>query len=156
MDVVNVPEILARINKHCDNPSGAYGCIMWKGGTYDGLYGKMRNPLAKLPGQPTYMRVHRLVYLLHHIKDFKTLTLDHIDENGQNIEVSHLCHKSLCVNIAHLSLEMHQTNLSRRACVAEGECRTHGDVPACLLWYVVSCLGGLGVGVGSGRVGLGA
>ena len=141
MDIVNVPEILARIDKKCDNVSGRHGCVLWKGATYDGLYGKMRNPLSKYLGQPTYMRVHRLVYLLHHIKDFDDLTIGHVDKNGEIIEVSHICHNSLCVNIAHLSLETHQTNISRRACVADGICRSHGDAPACLLWYVLTGYG---------------
>ena len=129
---IDIPRILANIFKNCHEPSGRHGCVLWKGATYDGLYGKMRNPLSKLPNQPSYMRTHRLVYLLNNIHQYNNLFLPKTDEFGCNLDVSHVCHNTLCINIAHLALESHHINCSRKHCVDIGRCNGEHE-PACLL-----------------------
>jgi len=53
-----------------------------------------------------YFYVHRLSYML------KTHSLD----IPEGLHVSHLCHFSLCVNPAHLSLEPPAVNVQRQRC----------------------------------------
>ena len=132
MTTIDIPAILSKISSHCDTPVGMYGCAIWRGGTYDGFYGKMRNPLSFLMNQPEYMRVHRLVYLLHNITHFPALLLRREDSNGITLDVSHICHNTLCVNISHLVLEPHSVNLSRKICVNSHKC-CHNHTPACLI-----------------------
>ena len=135
MTTIDIPAILARLYDKCDKPTGRYGCILWRGATYDGLYGKMRNPMSSLYDQPRYIRVHRLVYLLHNISDFKSLKLPREDSAGNPLDVSHICHNSLCVNISHLVLEPHYINCSRKDCIRYGRCENHA--PACLLGMLI-------------------
>lgn len=78
-------------------------------------------------GKSRTFSVHRLVLVFS-----RGWHLDDISDDG--IEVSHLCHNSLCVNPQHLSYEPHQVNTIRRACVNAGRCTGHfGVYPACLL-----------------------
>ena len=132
METFNSQPIIRKINENCENNCGRYGCLLWKGATFSGRYGRMRNPFYKHANQPAYMRIHRLVYLLHHIDEFSDFIVPKTDTNGQDLEVSHICHNRLCVNIDHLVLESHMTNCSRRECVAKKICcKTHK--PECLL-----------------------
>ena len=73
--------------------------------------GISRNPfLTELGGdRPKMIKTHRLVYMCSLEKTFLK------NEGDEQMDVSHLCHRSLCVNPAHLVLEPHSTN-SSRAC----------------------------------------
>lgn len=132
MDVIDTRRLLDKIYDKCDHDYGIFNCLIWTGATYDDKYGKMRNPLKKYKDQPTYMRTHRMVYLLHNIEHFKSGFLPKSDSNGDNLDVSHICHNTLCVNINHLTLESHLINCSRNECVSLGKC-TDQHFPACLI-----------------------
>ena len=56
-----------------------------------------------------------------------------MDDWKDTDEASHLCHKRRCYNPEHLVLEDRGKNKERDSCVAEGQCRGHGDSPKCLL-----------------------
>ena len=68
------------------------------------------------------LHVHKLAYLVH----------TRILAVGPGLEVSHLCHMPLCVNIEHLSLEPHNVNTERQKCKNRGECCGHGVYNDCL------------------------
>ena len=42
--------------------------------------------------------------------------------SSAGLEVSHLCHRKLCINPMHLTLESHDTNQERIHCVLQGFC----------------------------------
>ena len=65
--------------------------------------------------------VHRLVYYLHHRKDCTPGT-----------EISHLCHKTDCINLSHLNMEPHAVNMQRQKCKEQRSCTMHGVHPACI------------------------
>ena len=50
---------------------------------------------------------HRLTFMAFH-KILKAV-MPSTDENGDKLEVSHLCHRGVCVKPAHLDLESHET-----------------------------------------------
>lgn len=105
------------------------GCLKWLGTKTANIsgpnYGKLR---AKLPMDECnkYYYAHRLCYMATH----------QISELPRELHVSHLCHVSLCVAPAHLSLEPAKVNVARQRC---GDvCLGHkvGDIhfPDCILW----------------------
>ena len=49
------------------------------------------------------------------------------------LEVSHLCSRPACVRPAHLVMESHDENMSRRNCNSFQKCLGHGARPACIL-----------------------
>ena len=109
-----------------------HGCIMWTGACSDSGYGRVRNPFSKLNNQPTMYRIHRLVYLLQNIYKYNDLCLPKCDVIGHELDVSHICHNKLCVNIDHLILEAHFINCIRRQCVCDNRCSASHH-PLCLL-----------------------
>ena len=48
------------------------------------------------------------------------LTRSHFQDAG--LDVSHICHKKLCINPMHLTIESHATNQERIHCVLQGWC----------------------------------
>ena len=53
--------------------------------------------------------------------------------SSAGLEVSHLCHRKLCINPMHLTLESHDTNQERIHCVLQGFCfEVHQ--PMCMFW----------------------
>ena len=71
--------------------------------------------------------VHRLALLFD-----RGWSLLDVEEEG--MDVSHLCHNTLCINAAHLSYEPHAVNMLRRSCLGAGTCLGHGHgYPLCML-----------------------
>ena len=72
--------------------------------------------------------VHRLAYMAEH--------------NDSNLDAvsdcSHMCHNSLCINPAHISLENHSVNNNRQACKGTGVCSGHGECMDCRLNLIVT------------------
>ena len=102
---------------------------MWTGaatGTNKNKYGKKTVTKLELGLKNKSMSVHRLVYMYTH---YDTRIL-HAKEN--NLEVSHLCHNSLCANSEHLTLEPHSDNAERRTCNLMHHC-SKAHTPFCLL-----------------------
>ena len=60
--------------------------------------------------------VSRLIY------SFKKNVIIGGDDDSYQLEVSHICHNTRCVNIDHLSLEPHIINELRRSCKLNGFC----------------------------------
>ena len=48
-------------------------------------------------------------------------------------EVSHLCHKSLCIEMSHLSVEPHHINNNRIHCKTFNKCTGHAPFADCLV-----------------------
>jgi hypothetical protein len=98
------------------------GCRIWQGCQKKGPigYGVIK---AKFPDGWHTVHAHRLRYLV----SSKTLTLE------QGYEVSHLCHKPLCIAFEHLSLEPHSVNTERLKCLNRGNCGGHDPFALCRL-----------------------
>lgn len=101
------------------------GCLIWQG-SKTGHYGQIK---VKLPseGQSNPIYVHRLQYMLH----VKSTSLP------RQMEVSHLCHNTLCIAIEHLSLEPQTVNASRKRCrsLVPPQCIKHDQYPDCILFH---------------------
>ena len=116
-----------RINFHSCPSVGRYGCIEWQGAkTRNGGYGRL---VLELPvGGKKEFRVHRLQNMVtNHMME-----VPRTDQNGSLLDVSHLCHNSVCVNPGHLTLELHAKNMERRTCKEQGLC-TNKHLPHCLV-----------------------
>lgn len=101
-------------------------CMIWTGTRKRGRGAEYGVLCCKWGGRWRTFSVHRLSIIfsrLWHLED--------ISERG--MDVSHLCHNSLCVNPQHLTYEPHQVNRIRSACVRAGQCTGHNQQPACLL-----------------------
>ena len=121
--------IIARILAKTEKNVGQHACIVWQGATTNKnknpVYGKVRNPFNT---GPTQTQVHRLLYMAQN----RLEELQHTGRGGEKMEVSHLCHNSLCVNIDHLVFESHEKNMERVHCKRQGSC-TRNHMPNCLL-----------------------
>lgn len=133
METVDVEAILSKIFDKCVDNYGKFDCLIWTGATFNGRYGRIRNPFARYANQPSFVRTHRLVYLLQHIEQHRDLTLPHVDAEGHNIDISHVCHNKLCVRGQHLTMETHMANCSRRDCVQASRCVNPQHNPPCLV-----------------------
>jgi hypothetical protein len=108
---------------------GNKGCLLWLGAKTDKLsgpsYGKLRAKLPKDEMSKCYY-AHRLCYMAKH----------HILELPRQLHVSHLCHFSLCVTPAHLSLEPASVNVERQKCgdICLGHKIGNTHFPDCILW----------------------
>ena len=96
------------------------GCKVWKGGTSRNGYGELR---ITIRGKRIRLKAHRAVYALAH----RTLTMT------DTMDVSHVCHNKLCVNLEHLSYEPHSVNNNRMVCKNDGECYGHHGFMDCIL-----------------------
>ena len=102
-------------------------CNIWQGATTsDGKYGRKRVTFPD--GNSKLMRVSRVVYLIK----YKTFNIPDSDESGNPVEMSHLCHNSLCVNPDHLVLESKTSNLERKHCHSQNNC-TETHFPHCIM-----------------------
>ena len=126
MDREWVVRVAAAIKKKSRNRPGSE-CQIWTGykrkckGQRGGGYGIMNVRMPDSDSRTT-MRVHRLAYIVHTGKFIP-----------QELDVSHLCHNSLCVNVHHLSLEPHCINNARKFCRKHKACQGHGEYGDCIL-----------------------
>ena len=98
-------------------------CRIWTGSvTSNGLYGLLS---YRDPETNTWKKkhVHRLALMVK----LRSLTIP------KELDASHLCHNSLCVNADHLNLEPHSINNNRQCCRGYGSCIGHGDFPGCMM-----------------------
>ena len=99
-------------------------CLIWGGAKHESGYGLIWVNVTCLAGKVFHqnVRVHRLAYFL-------------FVANGESIEdaISHMCHKKLCYNIGHLSLEPSAINNQRSNCKFRGQCCGHGTYAPCIL-----------------------
>ena len=121
---------LNRLSQPVGNPQG---CIVFRGQiTREGEgYGIMK---VKWPGYETFKveKAHRMAYMLHNRLTYTMIP--RINEKGEPLECSHICHMSICINPTHIVLETHSSNLGRMTCKVHGVCHNgnHSD-PPCLL-----------------------
>lgn len=103
------------------------GCNLWIGArTSNGLYG--RKQVTFPDGNRKLMRISRVVQMVKgHM-----LYVPAVNDEGHIIEMSHLCHNSLCVNPDHLILELRNTNAERKLCKNQGFC-TENHNPLCIM-----------------------
>lgn len=98
-------------------------CKLWVGPiTTDGKYGlvSFRDPHS---GKWIKRKAHRFCLMVF-LKDFNLPT---------ELDCSHVCHNSKCVNPGHISLEPHHINNNRIHCRNLRKCIGHGHYPACNL-----------------------
>ena len=112
--------------------AAAGGCSLWTGAITRSKpsaspYGiiKVRLPY-RLCGRKAF-RVHVMAYLL------ANPSLRSVILYRKNFDISHLCHESLCTNVAHLSAEPRRINNIRRSCRGSGACLGHGNYANCIL-----------------------
>jgi len=97
-------------------------CLQWGGEISSWGYGVFRFTFAK---KRYKVKVHRFLYFL---SSFKSSNFDPI------MQVSHICHNKLCVNLSHLSLEDAGVNNQRKICfnsIPQG-CIGHGNAKDCI------------------------
>ena len=105
-----------RIENHSEVDGG--GCRLWRGArNHD--YGVIK---VILDGKAVTRTVHRVALMCH----TNNIIPSYLD-------VSHLCHNSLCVNPMHLVAEPHFVNNNRITCANNGVCMGHGEYPNCLV-----------------------
>ena len=91
-------------------------CQIWTGGTNTkGNYVWGMINVTYPSGKRCKINVARLSKML----EMKNVDLD------KNLDASHLCHNSLCINPQHIILEPHVINNQRRFCVSSQKCTTH-------------------------------
>lgn len=109
------------INKS-DPAQDGTGCRLWRGALEhkgNATYGKMN---VKMLGQWRVMHVHRVAYMA----EYEIII-------SQNMgDVSHLCHNTLCVNVKHMAVEPHSTNMDRSICKSMNLCRGHIPFKNCM------------------------
>ena len=99
-------------------------CRIWTGPkTKNGKYGLIsyRDPID---GRWKKKKAHRVSYMVSIIANMDLTA---------NMDCSHLCHNSLCVNPLHISLEPHDINNNRQYCKNSNLCYNHAGYPDCLL-----------------------
>ena len=80
-----------------------YGMVLYPTKKNTPIYGRVRNSLDK---ETSHTQGHRLMYMAHN----RLTKFDECDGRGWKIEISYVCHNSLCVNIEHLTMEKHENN----------------------------------------------
>ena len=102
-------------------------CIIWHGGlTKDGKYGLI-SYLDPVSGTWKKKKAHRFNFILF-TKNFNL---------ASDVDCSHLCHNSLCINPGHISPEPHFINNNRLHCKNERKCQSHGNFPDCYLHLII-------------------
>ena len=103
------------------------GCLMWNGAIKRSKptaqpYGLLRVRTAPVrigvTARKAY-RAHILSYVLAN-PGVRDVLLRY-----KNFDISHLCHRSLCIEASHLSAEPRQVNNSRRSCHIASVCGGH-------------------------------
>ena len=114
------------LEKNSESGVGGVNCKIWKGCKDSQGYGKKR--VLWPSGERSVERTHRLAFMVHN----KSSNLPRHNSYGEPVEVSHLCHNKLCINMEHLVLESHRENTSRNYCRRVGVC-TMAHAPPCVL-----------------------
>ena len=94
-------------------------CIIWTGATRNcgARYGVL---CCKIDDEWKTLYVHRLSFMFSRNWDLQEM-------DQPNMDTSHLCHNSLCVNAAHLSYEPHNVNRNRSTSVSVGRAVTYSN-----------------------------
>ena len=126
-----IQDITSKLEAHSECQGG---CIIWIGAKagHSG-YGNIRNPIRhSFADQPVFVRAHRLAYATYH--DMYTHQIPKVEDRREQLDVSHLCHRKLCIPADHLILEPHSSNLSRHECKVLGTCtKNHPSGVDCIM-----------------------
>ena len=95
-------------------------CHIWCGAT-SGYRRKYGRASICTQGKPFLISTHVLALFLEKAQ---------VPDKGE--DVSHLCHRTLCINTEHLKVEPHQINTQRRICKKRRKCCGHGSNPDCI------------------------
>lgn len=98
-------------------------CQLWTGTRKRSKYGFYGVIRIYILGNYKTVTVHRISYSINM----------NVYPLPQDLDVSHLCHNPLCINIDHLSLEPHYINNNRQCCIRANRCLGHGEYSNCLL-----------------------
>ena len=112
---------LLHINQeYCQNNiiKDQFNCHIWQKAKNSGGYGVIK---LSEKGRSRTVLLHLLIYYLRK---------GQIPSEEEN--VSHLCHKTLCINIDHLTVEPHRVNCQRSTCNEKKECLGHDPYPSCI------------------------
>ena len=93
-------------------------CHIWQKARNSGRYGVIK---LTENGMSRTVLLHLLIYYLRKGQTPK-----------ENENISHLCHKTLCVNVDHLTIEPHRVNCQRTRCNERKECLGHEQYPSCI------------------------
>ena len=99
-------------------------CVLWHGALKAGKYTQYGVMCVKINNKWKTITVHRLQYMLaNHIN---------ITNLDSDMDVSHLCHNTICIKPDHLSYEPRYINNNRIACKGRGTCSGHNEYRDCL------------------------
>lgn len=127
--MVQLAGLLAKIDQNTQN---AKGCHFWntafavnqreRGFNRGPKYGRLKVTWPN--GRKKNYLAHRFMHMLSNDKE----------SIPEGLHVSHLCHESLCINPAHLSLEPAHINNERQICknLIPEHCQKHGMYPECI------------------------
>ena len=104
-------------------------CILWHGTLKSGKTPQYGIIHIKFDGAWKTVLVHRLQYMLNMHMHYLDLDSD--------MDVSHRCHNSLCINPAHLSYEPRFINNNRMSCKGRRVCAGHAEYLPCLLDFIM-------------------
>ena len=111
-------EILAKCQKQT-NPD----CLIYTGrASPSQTYPKIKITHEK---SKYYQNMHVFIYKVHH-------NILPYAKSAHNIEISHLCHNHLCLNVHHLNMESRSMNNIRKNCNRFKQCSGHNDNPDCI------------------------
>ena len=99
-------------------------CVKWTGAVSKSGYGTIH--LTPPCGRKIHTTAHRAAYMLSN----KLVQIPHFDSRGRRLEISHLCHEKLCINIKHLTLEISKLYREREICCTNRVCLGHK--PECI------------------------
>ena len=117
------------ISKIDASQANSKGCHFWNEIFYFNQrhagpkYGRLKVTFPN--GEKKLLLAHRFMYMLHF----------NVTDLPGSMDVSHLCHNSLCINPLHLSLEPKHVNASRKMCTSTIplHCLHHDDYSDCIL-----------------------
>lgn len=90
------------------------------------MYHKIKISVKNVINSRYTMNMHAFVYKMSH-------NIHPTTRFANNMDVSHLCHTTKCMNFNHLTLEPRQVNNLRKLCKANKKCIGHGQYPSCML-----------------------
>ena len=135
MDFPSVVDVCAKLMRN-SNIEGNLNCRIWKGTTKVSrgtTYGVIRLKVMNNEGTSQWKtyNVHRVAYRVFVKLDIPS-----------DLNVSHICHNSLCINTDHLSLEPAHINNNRNFCRNRGRCYKHEPFAKCLFGKLMFCFVG--------------
>ena len=100
-------------------------CVTWRGKLNESGYGTVQ--LRMHDGKRKHTTAHRASFMAYH----RIIEITKYNNEGQKLEVSHLCHNNACIKPQHLRLESCQINQERRMCKNGKICIGHE--PECII-----------------------